>query len=487
MSTPPVTYDTKSTWGRRKVVSVTLTLTCCWLLPGISIFSSARLFVSLPKICGLFAALNAGNLIHGGKTNKQKCGLASFDSGGSRQSPLPRNAAFVEYTYFLLNMCHKIHSWVMKQDKADTGSDAAPDFESMFDICRAETKSQKGGFFNVGNMRPKRIPSAKNQSDGCNCGVYTCLPSIFVAVERTNPGLWTKIETLADLDKEIVKPFWDLHENKEDRMINFRYRICRLMEFFLDKRLVKKQRSMISVGGHPLPGNWVYQKKLRHANLRLPPCAGGPIPTAYARERAHSIAVVKMVDGNDAMEESDQVKKERNDMQEYLILSFVDRTGIAKKSLELYNKAFKSWAKQKYKASSKNHQRRKSNFKASWSIYQDRLQDYIQKNEFAPNHGVCDEFSCSVCVHPLPDCCRFYGDQLSCIDCYRRRHVIFVSHAIRDGDSSQLLAKKGTASNDVKTPSESNEKARSGEGKKNEDKNDKVAKKDGPAQGGSSV
>jgi hypothetical protein len=86
-------------------------------------------------------------------------------------------------------------------------------------------------------------------------------------------------------------------------MINFPYRICRLMEFFLDKRIVKKQRSMIAVAGHPLPGNWVYPKKLRHANLRLPQCAGGPIPTAYARERAHSIAVVKMVDDNDAMEE----------------------------------------------------------------------------------------------------------------------------------------------------------------------------------------
>jgi hypothetical protein len=69
---------------------------------------------------------------------------------------------------------------------------------------------------------PKRIPSTKGQSDGCNCGVYTCLSwSMFVAVERSNPGLWTNIETLADLDKEIVKPFWDLHENKEDRMINF--------------------------------------------------------------------------------------------------------------------------------------------------------------------------------------------------------------------------------------------------------------------------
>jgi hypothetical protein len=93
---------------------------------------------------------------------------------------------------------------------------------------------------------------------------------MFVAVERTNPGLWTKIETLADLDKEIAKPFLDLHENKEDRMINFRYRMCRLMEFFLDKRIVKKQRSMIAVGGHLLPDNWVYPKKLRYADLRLP-------------------------------------------------------------------------------------------------------------------------------------------------------------------------------------------------------------------------
>jgi hypothetical protein len=52
-----------------------------------------------------------------------------------------------------------------------------------------------------------------------------------------------------------------------------------------------------------------------------------------------------MVDDNDAMEESDEVKKERNNIQEYLILSFVDRTRIAKKNLELYNEAFESWAR----------------------------------------------------------------------------------------------------------------------------------------------
>jgi hypothetical protein len=135
--------------------------------------------------------------------------------------------------------------------------------------------------------------------------------SMYVAAERTNPGLWTKIETLADLDKEVVKPFWDLHENKEDPMIKFRYIICRLMESFQDKRLVKKQLSMIAVSGHPLPNNWVYPKQL-HAKLRLPPCAGRPISTGYAREEARSVAVVKMLDDNANAEESDKVKKERN-------------------------------------------------------------------------------------------------------------------------------------------------------------------------------
>jgi hypothetical protein len=153
---------------------------------------------------GLFSALNAGNLIHGDKTHKQECGLASFDSSGSRQSPLPRTADFLEYTYFLLNICHAIHSWVLEQDEADTDSDAAPDFESMFDVCRAETKSKTWGFFDVGNMRAERIPSAKYQLDGYNCDAYTCLSwSMFVAVKRNNPGLWTKIETLATWTRRL--------------------------------------------------------------------------------------------------------------------------------------------------------------------------------------------------------------------------------------------------------------------------------------------
>jgi hypothetical protein len=220
---------------------------------------------------------------------------------------------------------------------------------------------------------------------------------------------------------------------------------------------------------------------------------GGPIPTAYARADAGSVSKVEMEDDDSDVEESDEVKNERINIQEYLILSFVDRTGIAKTNLELYNKAFESWAKQKNKALSKNHQRRKSNFKASWSTYQDRFQDYIQKNEFATNHGVCDECSkmadknvmcvhCSVCVHPLPDCCHFYGDQLSCIDCYRRRREMFLPHAICDRDSSQLLAKKDATSNNVKTPPESNEKVRLEDRRKNQFKNNEVPKKDDTAR-----
>jgi hypothetical protein len=177
MSTPPVTNDTKSTFKRKKsgvsYPHTDLSPAAPW---DFDIFKRKIICFTGKNILhyGLFAALNAGNLIHGDKTNKQECGLASFDRGGIGQLPLPRTASFVGYAYFLLNICHAIHLWVMKQDKANTDSDAAPDFESMFDVCRTETKSQKGGYFNVGNMRPKRIPSAKTQSDGYNCGVYTC-------------------------------------------------------------------------------------------------------------------------------------------------------------------------------------------------------------------------------------------------------------------------------------------------------------------------
>jgi hypothetical protein len=54
---------------------------------------------------------------------------------------------------------------------------------------------------------------------------------------------------------------------------------------------------------------------------------------------------------------------------------------------------------------------------------------------------------CDVCVHPLPDCCRFLGDWLSCIDCYKSRHFHIHPHAVRDRDSCQPMA---DASNDGK-------------------------------------
>ena len=114
---------------------------------------------------GLCAALDAGKLNHGDKTNKQECGLASFDNLGSGESPLPRTAGFVEYTYFLQNICHAIHSWVMKQDEANTDSDAAPDFDSVFDVCAAETKSQKGDSSMLGTcvLNVFHLPRGKAQ------------------------------------------------------------------------------------------------------------------------------------------------------------------------------------------------------------------------------------------------------------------------------------------------------------------------------------
>jgi hypothetical protein len=56
---------------------------------------------------------------------------------------------------------------------------------------------------------------------------------------------------------------------------------------------------------------------------------------------------------------------------------------------------------------------------------------------------------CNVCVHPMSDCCRFLGDQLSCIDCYRTRQKYTVTHVV-----------PYRASKDLKAPLDPNNQAR---------------------------
>ena len=94
-------------------------------------------------------------------------------------------------------------------------------------------------------------------------------------------------------------------------MIHFRYRLCRLMEYFLDKRLRKQQHSRIALGRHPLPDDWVYPKKLSRY-LHLPPCARGPIPFVYAPKNEGLATEVKAAvqDEDSVIEESDEIKKE---------------------------------------------------------------------------------------------------------------------------------------------------------------------------------
>jgi hypothetical protein len=221
-------------------------------------------------------------LIHGDKNPKLECALASFDSMNLVwHSPLHRHRTkFLDYVYFLLNICHLLYSWVQGQDEDDIESTEAPDLLSIYENARLTTESIHGGFFNCTNMRPELMVSAKQQKDTWNCGIYVCLTwSMFVAVERDKPSIWTKIKTLDDLNTQIVLPFWDLHENVQDRMIHFRIKLCRLMEYFLHNQLSMKERSYLALGQHPLPCDWVYPKK-HSVGVFLPVCAGGPRPTS---------------------------------------------------------------------------------------------------------------------------------------------------------------------------------------------------------------
>jgi hypothetical protein len=97
-------------------------------------------------------------------------------------------------------------------------------------------------------------------------------------------------------------------------------------------------------------------------------------------------------------------------------------------------------------------------------IREERLQDYIQKKDFAENQGVCDECSkiaeksivcifCNVCVHPVSRCCRFAGDRLSCIECHETRHEYKIKIAVPNRASlPQDLKNQDNPSTNFKAP-----------------------------------
>ena len=231
---------------------------------------------------GLFAALNPSKLVYGDEKNELECGLLSLDSMSGCRSPLPRETRWLDYMYFLLNVCHDIHEWVIEQDENDVESLEQPELNVIFDSCMLETKSENGGFFNRKKMQPERLPSAKQQMDGYNCGVFASLNwSMFVEVEPDKPSL-CPIKSLHHVEEMIVKPFWDCQPNTQDRLVHFRYKLCRLMEYFLQKHLSQEKRSYIAIGRNPLPTDWTYPEELS-VGFHYPPCVGGLIPKDYEK------------------------------------------------------------------------------------------------------------------------------------------------------------------------------------------------------------
>jgi hypothetical protein len=81
-------------------VSVTLTLTCRRLLPGISIFSSARLFVSLAKIYSTTACLPPST----------PASLSMVTKRISRSAVLPRLTAAEEENHHFQGLQHSLNT-----------------------------------------------------------------------------------------------------------------------------------------------------------------------------------------------------------------------------------------------------------------------------------------------------------------------------------------------------------------------------------------
>jgi hypothetical protein len=152
---------------------------------------------------------------------------------------------------------------VSDQDENDVESLAQLDLEEIFNTCIEETNGEKGGFFNGSNLRPEGLPSAKQERDGYKCGIYAPLNwSMFVEGEWDQPSLWDSIKSLDNLNTRIVKSFWACQQNMQDRLVQFRYKLCRLIKDFLQKYASNESRSYIAIARNLLPTNWTYPKEL---------------------------------------------------------------------------------------------------------------------------------------------------------------------------------------------------------------------------------
>jgi hypothetical protein len=287
-------------------------------------------------------------------------------------------------------VCYNTHTWVWEQDEDNVKSLEQPDLEVMLNSCIVEMKSERGGFFNFSNMQPERLPSAKQQRDGYDCGVFASLNwSMFVKVESDQPSLWDSINSLDDPDTRIVRLFWNCQEDNQD---HFGYELCRLMECFLQEHLQKENRSYIAMGLHPLLTDWTYPKDLP-VGFHYPPCAGGVIPKEYeeladltdkpAGEKGPSRRCLPPIcvhiddegysNGRDCLDLSDTSEEDlytlghdfinkmkgQFEWEKYIILPSVDTNG---RDLKLFKKSFNGFINKTSKSSHLNFQKRKAIF-----------------------------------------------------------------------------------------------------------------------------
>jgi sentrin-specific protease 1 len=114
-----------------------------------------------------------------------------------------------------------------------------------------------------------------------------------------------------------------------------------------------------------------------------------------------------------------------------IILSFVDKTGEAGKTYDLYQEALEASMKNNDKDSRAKLDRCTQNFTKAWENYQKLYQEYIDKGVKADDEGLCvscDEIAdknlvcsfCKCCVHPVTPCSHTTEEPLLCHGCHKK-------------------------------------------------------------------
>jgi hypothetical protein len=164
----------------------------------------------------------------GGNDDKAPCFIGNCDSlGGGR--------AMNTVVYFILSVMYEIEVWVAKL--LNVGENFTIPNLDLVELGRKCKRSANDRQHHICKIPVLNVPQAISQNDGYNCGLFGIMntKAAFLA-DTLHYVSWPLITNVEMLGKLVIKPFWDLPNDREqasqrvnDRVAKFRFMLIAMI------------------------------------------------------------------------------------------------------------------------------------------------------------------------------------------------------------------------------------------------------------------